>query len=94
MIKRLAALFCLIVIGIGLCACATPEAEAEVDYNNVVISGLDSVIVDRDTDTLDLLKGVTAEYTFEDGSVRDVTDKIRVVLPAGCTVEGKQRNVQ
>ena len=75
----------------ALTACGNDEKkgkpEPKPDYNNVVIDGLNDVFIDKDTESFDLLGGVTATYTFEDNTKVSLDDDIRTVLPNQAVVK-------
>ncbi len=83
-------IYCLIFILLvcTLCAAGCKEESEFVNYNRIEISGIDEILMDRETDSVDLLDGVTAVYKCEDGTKKQLTDEIRYILPAKAKTKG------
>ncbi len=69
------------------CGNGNGSSEPQPDYNNIVISGLEDVFIDKDTETFDIMDGVTATYKYENGKEASLGDELRVVLPEHASVD-------
>ncbi len=59
-----------------------------VDYNQIELNGIDEVMIDRATETFDVMSGVSAEYELPDGTEKDLSDEVRYILPAQANADG------
>lgn len=93
--KKLTAVLCCaataFACSFGLAACNEKPEETPpppmADYNNVAFDGLDDIIIDRTTESFDVMDGVTAVYSFDDDTQENLTEKVRYVLPAAAHVD-------
>lgn len=85
-------IFVLLACTFGMTACndkePEPEVQEQVDYNRVKIDGLEEVLIDKDTESIDISDGITAVYKFEDGTEKQLTDEIRYILPPQAKIDG------
>ena len=86
-VKMLTAATLVTSFTMALAACGDKPQLFEPDYNNVVIEGLDDVFIDKDTESFNLLEGVTATCKLKDGSQTSLSDDLRIVLPNHATVK-------
>ncbi|MDE6550916.1 MAG: DUF5011 domain-containing protein [Clostridia bacterium] len=85
-VKKLVLFTVLAIFIIALCACSKTPA----DDIAPVISGLDTVFMDRESESLDLYAGVSASDVDGAGIETDVTAGLVVDLPSGANREGNK----
>ena len=73
----------LVLCVMTLCACG---GELPEDHVAPVLNGLDTVRIDRETETFNVLDGVTAIDKDDQGNESNLSDSIKVIAPAGVNV--------